>query len=553
MSEQAAPEGDKPAPKRPRKNAAEPAPASTPETIRRNVIVLAEGLGVTAPADAGKRPAVDIDWPYPTLGREFGLLARSSNLYLRGDALVTVDCRNGNVRAMDPLRFCSWADSLAWPFKMTGRAKGESVPRYARLSPALAAVILSTDEFRNEARELRAVYEMPLPAWRGEGEARTIELLAPGYDAAAKVLVLGTLDFHREQDPGEAQSWLLDVLREMPWAELADDPSAPMPRSLAVHVAAMLAPFCALLIGEHARRPMFCYIADQVGSGKTMLAKMALAPVFGEPAPINADSRPEEFEKRIESAILEQRPYLFLDDCRKFKSPVLNMLLTSGRVSSRKMGGNDMPELPNRMQIYATGNGLELSADLDRRAMIADLYFPGEALARKFRKPIVEEWLFARETRAKFLAALWALIRHWRDAHKCRRFEEAHRPSFETFAGIVGSIVIGASFANPFGPRTSTLGGDEETAALLSLVLSIVDKEEKDRDLTRREIMEQGAELGILGDIVGERGDLAKRLGNKLRMIRGKPFRDSKGRKFTLGHRKGSKGLHVYPLEFVKD
>jgi hypothetical protein len=230
------------------------------------------------------------------------------------------------------------------------------------------------------------------------------------------------------------------------------------------------------------------------------------------------------------------------------------MLLTSGRVSSRKMGGNDMPELPNRMQIYATGNGLELSADLDRRAMIADLFFPGEALTRKFRRPITEEWLFARETRAKFLAALFALVRHWRDAHACRRFEEAQRPSFETFAGIVGSIVLGASFANPFGPRDAgALGGDEETAALRELVGALADGEEKDREFTRLEIVEEAEKLGILGDIVGAAHDKPKTLGKRLAMIRGRPFHDSKGRKFTLGKRKGAKGLACYPLEFVRE
>lgn len=328
-----------------------------------------------------------------------------------------------------------------------------------------------------------------------------------------------------------------------------------MPRSLAVHLAAMLATFCPLLVGEHARRPMFCYIADQVGSVKTMLAKMALAPLFGEPAPINADSRPEEFEKRIESAILEQRPYLFLDDCRKFKSPVLNMLLTSGRVSSRKMGGNDMPELPNRMQIFATGNGLELSADLDRRAMIADLFFPGEALTRKFHRPITEEWLFARETRAKFLAALWALVRNWRDAHGCRRFEEAHRPSFETFSGIVGSIVIAAGNGNPFAPRDGgALGGDEETAAFRELVIALADsKAGEDCIFTRREMVEKAEELGILGAIIGAARDVPKALGKKVATIRGRPFRDTSGRKFTLGKHGTTRQLGRYPLEFEQE
>ena len=553
MSKQNPQAGNEPSPKRTKKNPAEAAPNSTPEEIRRKVIVLAEGIGVTSPAEAGNKPPVDILWSYPQLGREFGQLARSSNLYRRGDSLVTVDSRNGNAKTMDPIRFCSWADSLAWTFQMVeNRKTGEWSRRYARLNVDLAAKILATDEFQNEARELRAVYEMPLPIWRGDGENKTIELLSTGYDADAKVLILGTLDFDRELDPAEAHAWLSGALREIPWAELADNPADPNPRSLAVHIAAMLSPFAGLLVGEQSRRPMFCYIADQVGSGKSMLARMALAPVFGEPAPVNADLRPDEFEKRIESAILEQRPYLFLDDCKKFKSPVLNMLLTSGRVSTRKMGGNDMPELPNRMQLVATGNGLELSADLDRRAVIADLHYPGDALKRRFAKPITEEWLHARDTRSRFLACLWAFVRKWRDGFHCKRFEECYRASFETFSGIVGSIVKAAGFGEAFAPRESTLGGDEETAALLSLIVSLVDNEDEDREFSRIEIMEQAKADGILGDIVGG-AEPTRALGKRLAMLRDKPLSDSRGRKFTLGHRKGAKGLHRYPLEFVKE
>ena len=524
---------------------------SAPDAIRAGIANLATGLEVVE-AEGRQLPQINLDWPFKQLGRELGQLARGTNFFRRGQDFVTVDPRDGELRGMTNERFCSYVEELCWPFKIKGR---EFAPSFTRFPRELAGQILASDDFRAHCRELHTVHEAALPAWRGTGESRTVDLSPTGYDSETKVFSVGSLDYERNLDPGEAQEWLLETCGAFPWAEAVEHPKHVLQcRSFAAHVAGMLAPYCSHLLGDHARRPMFGYLANQAGSGKTRLAQMALAPVYGEPCATNADQRPDELEKIISTAALDQRPYLFLDDCGNFKSRALNMLLTSGRISTRIMGQSKMPDVPNRMQLFLTGNAVEIGHELLRRSLLVDLFWPGDVLQRTFPKTITEEWLYSRETRSRFLAVLWAFVRHWRDHHNMKRFDEAKRPSFESFAEIVGSIVLGSDFGNPFGHREALLGGDEEGEALKGLLATIageVADPESSPEYRPKDIAEKAEALGLLDMIVPYAKDQHKALGHRLKLLRGRQIRDTQGRLFEFGRRAGNKGA-IYPLVFLK-
>ena len=527
-------------------------PETGPDAIRANL--RAFSIGVEAPRPEGNQLSqLNLDWPLKRLGRELGQLARGGNLFRRGQQFITIDERTGEGRDMTTERFCSYAEEISWPFKFKGSR--EPMPVFTRLPKELAALILNSDDFREQAREVVAIYEPALPAWVGEGESRTIELQAKGYNPETKVYCANSLEYDRNLDPGEAQEWLLETLGAFPWAEAEKPSQVLLSRSFAAHTAAMLAPYCTLLLGEHARRPMFPYLANQMGSGKTRLAQIALAPVFGEPCMVNADQRPEELDKIISTAALEQRPYLFLDDCGDFKSRALNMLLTSGRISTRIMGQSKMPDVPNRMQVFLTGNGIDIGQELLRRSVITDLFYPGELSERKFSNSITEEWLFARETRSRFLAVLWSFVRNWRDQHGMKRFPEAKRASFETFAGVIGSITLAAGLTNPFGPRHNVLGGDDEAKALVRLLCIVageVTDTENPPEYRPRELAEKAEGLGLLDVIIPYAKDQNKALGHRLKLQRGRHYRDTEGRLFEFGRREVSAGA-VYPIRFLVD
>lgn len=528
-----------------------PEPAG-PDAIRANLGAFSVGVE-SPPTEGSQLPQVNLDWPLKRLGRELGQLARGGNLFRRGQQFITIDERTGEARDMTPERFCSYAEEISWPFKLKGAQN--PMPVFNRFPKELAGLVLNSDDFREQAREVVAIYEPALPVWVGEGAGRTIELTAKGYNPANKVFCVNSLEYDRNLDPGEAQEWLLDTLGAFPWAEAEKPSQVLLCRSFAAHTAGMLAPFCSLLLGEHARRPMIPCLANQPASGKTRLAQIALSPVFGEPVAVNADQRPEELEKIISTAALEQRPYLFLDDCGNFKSRALNMLLTSGRISTRIMGQSKMPDVPNRMQIFLTGNGIEIGGELSRRSVIVDLFYPGELAERKISNPITEEWLYARETRARFLAVLWSFVRHWRDHHGMKRFPEAKRPSFESFAEIIGSITLGAGLSNPFGPRHNVLGGDDEEKALVRFLCRLageVTDTENPPEYRPRELSDKAEEWGLLDAIIPYAKDQSKALGHRLKLQRGRQYRDTQARLFEFGKREVSAGA-IYPIRFLGD
>lgn len=539
---------DNPKPKTDRsKNAKKKAaPRTRSESIKDALPALAAGAGVELPAEAQAHlPQLDITQPVRVLARELGMLSRTTNLFARAEGFVTVDTTTGETRPMPAERLCSWVERIAWTFKPANH--GDT---FARVRVDLARLILAADDFRAHVRELRAVQLVRLPVWRGEGEARAMELLPPGYDEATGLFTVETVPFDEDMDAGEAQEWMLkEVFAGYPLSD-AEHGLAKC-RSAAAHFVGMLTPFCDLLLPDGAMRPMLVYLANQKGAGKSTLAKMVFAPVHGIPAATNADANDTELEKIIGTAILEQRPYLFLDDMGNFKSRALNMVLTSPRVAVRVMGKSSMPELPNKMLVAVTGNMVNIGDELARRALIIDLFSAREATERTFDHPITDTWLALPETRARFLAALWAFVRHWRDMGMPRR-PEAWRASYEAHAGLVGSIVLSLGMANPFAKREHGMGGDDEGEGLSELLRHIADAlpDGGSDEWTVGQIAEKAERLSLLDVIVPYAKDQKKALGHRLKHWRGRILTDNQGREFEFGKRKGNKGA-IYTVRMV--
>lgn len=526
-------------------------PLRGPDAIRANISSLL--VSVEEPLKESRQlPQINLDWPLKQIGRELGKLTLGSNLFRRGEQVITIDPESGEVREMTSNRFCSYAEELCWPFK--NKTHNSFGPAFSRFNKGLADLILSSDDFRNQTREVTAIYEPSLPAWQGEGSDKTIELIPRGYNPATKVYCAHSIDYERSLAASDALEWIIEMLGDFPWAETQNKSTLHSSRSFSAHIAGMLATFCTLLLGDHARRPMFPYLANQSASGKTRLAQIALAPVYGEPVTVNADQRADELEKIISTAALEQRQYLLLDDCGNFKSRALNMLLTSGRVSSRLLGLSKMVDAPNRVQVFLTGNAISMGHELLRRSVIVDLFYPGNLAERKFSHQITEAWVFSKETRSKLLSVLWSFVRHWRDHHELRCFPESKRASFESFASIIGSINMGVSLFNPFESRGSVLGGDNEGDALIELLRTVAGEVIDTDVLTEyrpRELMDKAESMGLLDAIVPHAKDQKKALGHQLKLQLGRQFRDTRGRLFEFGKREVSAGA-AYPIRFLK-
>lgn len=523
--------------------------ATRSEAIKKALPTLAAGVGIQLPADAETQlPHLDTGGTLRAMGRTLGMHSRTTNLFSRNGVYITVDAATGETKEMREARFCSWVESLVWPVKITANGA-----QRVRLGVDLARQILHSDEFATHVRPLREIRLVRLPVIRANGK---LELLPPGYDEATGYFTVDGVPYDEDMDAGEAQEWLLhSVLAGYPWADAADGRKVATSRCVAAHVAGMLTPFCALMLPDAANRPMFVYLANQKGAGKSALAKMMLAPVFGFPAATNADTKEQELENQIASALLVSKPYLFLDNMKNFRSGTLAMVLTSPRVALRVLGKPDMPELENRTLFVLTGISVNIGDELLRRSVIIDLFCARDATARRFEHEITDAWFEDRANRAKMLASLWAFVRHWSDAGM-KRYPEAHRATFEACASLVGSIVLSLGLANPFARREADMGGDEEGDALIEVARLSADPipDKGQREWKPGELVELAEDNGLLDLIVPYAKQQGKALGQRLRGLRGREYQDHKGRWFKFGdsHRTRGSGGAFYRVRILE-
>ncbi len=515
---------------------------SGPEAIRKNFVAVANATDTPAPGDGSRLPTVNLSQSISALARTVGMILRPAPIFRFGESLSTVD-EAGRIAGMTAERFTSWVESWLAFTRPT-----KDTPAVESIGKDLAGKILAADQFRNQLRELKAVAAVRLPVWTGE--ARTVELAPEGFDEGTGLFTVNRISYQDDMSGEDAWGILWDCLKEFPF-DPEGEISVKMRRSFAAQVAAMLGVFCHALFPEGTPRPMLIYNANQPGSGKSLLMRIALAPVHGPPPESGKPESEAEFEKVLDSAAIARKPFLVLDDCRSIHSQALNRFVTSPVLETRLMHSQRLAMVPQVTQVLATGNSLAISEDLDRRALVIDLFEAGEAAGRSFAKEITPGWLFLPATRARFLAALWALVRRWRD-EGMPMMKQHRRGSFEDWSGVIGGMVIACGMSNPFAPRKAESGGDEAGRAL-RLVLGNLAGEasiEIPPVLTTGEILARAESDGMLEMIVGFPKSPEKVLGGKLKHLKGRHLIDSQGRMFEFGRREMATGAR-YPVRFL--
>ena len=296
---------------------------------------------------------------------------------------------------------------------------------------------------------------------------------------------------------------------------------------------------------------MIVYNGNQPGTGKSTLARMTLYPVYGEAVAKGVNRNPDELRKILDTAALERKPYLFLDDLADLRSNELNAFVTSNSWSARVLGHSRTEEAPIESQVIITGNQLDIGAELERRALVVDLFFASDTLARRFAHEISDEWLMKSETRAKMLAFSWSAVRHWRDTN-FQNDPEAYRPSFEAYASLVGSIVAAGGYPGPFTPRECKMGGDDEGHAIQALLRAAASKVEDHGTeyLRPDDLLALATELEVLDLIVRSAKNPRQSLGHKMRRWQGRQLTDDKGRLFAFGKHENNRGA-IYPVTIL--
>ena len=512
------------------------------EEIRAQLSRLAAATGAPPPGDGRSLPSIARNQPLAGLSLAVAQALRAAPLFRRGDALVTVDATTGEALPMTATRWRSWHQ------RFFHFVEGDGDERRTVNAPQdLALCILASDEFRASVPELRAVNLLRLPAWRGEGKTRGIDLLPEGYHPVTKTFTVAALDYAQDWPLEDAQAWLDSTFGAFPFFEAGELFAR---RSFAAHVGAMLGIYAVNLLPAFAVRPMVLVIGNQPGVGKSTLVRAQLSPVHGEIAEGSKPKSDDELRKVLDATALAEKPYCFLDDLHSLASNDLNHFIASPTHEPRVMGQGVLAKCPNVWQVFGTGNGLNLTEDLDRRTLAIDLFDAGKAAARKVPEPMTNTRVFSVEYRAAACSALWAMLRHWRDAGmpKCA---EARKPSFEAYAEIIGSVIVCAGLANPFASRECSIGGDESGRALETALCRMAAALDDGEELTPAEILAHLTEANALDVVLPyDCKDERKALGHKLRKLRGREFIDEHGRRFEFGRREGSAGAH-YRIHFL--
>ncbi len=524
-----------------------------PYDVAQKLAPMLATLGVVSDPDFPRiAPVIDPSMPIRQLALELGQMLSRQNLFLRGDAIVTVDVETGKTEAMSAKRFTGWVEEF-----VAVRSNGRSQRLRDSLTREDADQVLSQDIFRCCLRPLNGVHKMRMPVFRADG---AIEFLKPGYDAPSGIYTIETIKYPMDWTIEAAMEYLNSHAEDYPWAWVGEPGDLATNRSWSVQLFAMLGTYCRALFPPGTTRPLVTYIGNQPGTGKSMLVAMGLMPVFGAATTTGCPKNDEDMAKVLETTARTRQPYLFLDDVRfGLDSTPLNRFLTDESHGGRVMGGNSAVfDEPAITQVFATGNGLKVTQDLMRRGLIVELFLPGEVRGRKFRRRITMQYLKLEETRQSFLAALNAIVRLYIEEVKERPIEE-HRhesplESFEEFSGVIGQMVRFLGMADPL--QAPEIAANEDDDEMRELLVIAATGEPCDYTFDRKALVLIARANGLLESLVGSKDDAemdskaTKRWGRQLQTWRGRELVDQKGRRFQFGSKRQKRGA-TYPLKFI--
>lgn len=363
------------------------------------------------------------------------ILKDKALLYQRGGLAVTVNQQKIEVVSSQLLR--TLVEKHVVCYRLSISAKGNEVNFDRTMTESDASGVLESRQFIEPLPQIDKIATARLPVIRADGK---LELLPKGYDAESKTLTIDPCEFDESVSLAQAKKVIDDLYGEFVFAKDGG-------RSKAVAIAAMVGQFADGLIARGAPRPVFSYLANAEGAGKTFCAKCALSPTHGA-VPINVGIKnDEEVEKRLLTAVIEGRGFILFDNCKgRIDSPALEAFVSASQFRGRILGISKSFEGPNDTSIVMTGNGCTFSPDLRRRSLVIQLVMREEfAEDRKFKRMMDDAELLKR--RPMILAALWALVKAWDAAGRPKPSRE--HSSFPRWAEIVGGVVEHAGYGCP--------------------------------------------------------------------------------------------------------
>lgn len=416
----------------------------------------------------------------------------------------------------------SWCEDHLTPYKYSGK-RGEVKVKHSMSKDAAEAVI-SSAQFLAKLPKVERIHPCPMPWLRQDG---SIDLLDAGLDQESGTY---TLDPGFTIDPmtlAEAREVLESVLEEFCFA---DDGG----RSKAVAIAAMLTVFASGIMPQRSLKPVFVYIANAEGSGKTTLAMLAGLPyreTAAEPAPADEN----EWRKKILSAVISGRRLLLLDNLKgRLNSPTLEAYTTSSAFTDRILGASREFTGEAGAAILITGNGLQWTPDLRRRSLAVELFMREmRAEDRRFKRALTPSTL--PRIRRRVLCSLWSLVAAWDQAGRPKA--SGNNSSFPEWCESIAGVVEFAGWKCPASAPSLEGMGDTDTADFTTLVAAM----QPARDYSFSDLIDLAAEIGVFENLANEIKNSGKNA-QSARAAMSSILKRYNGRRVTAAHYFAMKG-----------
>jgi len=222
--------------------------------------------------------------------------------------------------------------------------------------------------------------------------------------------------------------------------------------------------------------PHFLVNAPEPRSGKTYLIILITVLATGHIPPSTAgasEDRPDELEKRIETAALSGRPIMHLNNLpngMNFDSPRLSELGTEGFVTIRILGRHEEGLCDCRATtVFLNGNNVRVVGDLVLRTLECSLDPKSEEPEKRTFK--FDPLAAIRKDRGAYLSAIFTIARAFlRADHPIPKPEGMHSVAgFEAWSRLVQQPLMWLGMADPCGNITSMRAMDAQSDELQRL------------------------------------------------------------------------------------
>ncbi len=310
------------------------------------------------------------------------------------------------------------------------------------------------------------------PIMHADGSLHT----AGGYDPRTKLILAGNENWsalnvpdHPTQDDARAAlRWLLETAYlDFPFA---DDASKSVAVSSLLTAVIRPAIDCA---------PVHAFSAPQYGAGKSLQASFASIVATGtKPGMIAPGHDQQEFEKRVDAAIIAGDPVVILDNLsRPLSGDNLCSAITSDTATVRPLGSSTQMRVRTSAFWMATGQNLAVKRDMHRRTVIGYIDARMERPETRSGFAISDLLGWAAENRMRILSAVYTMLR----AHALAGYPtngEKSLGNFEAWSRRVAHCLVWLGMVNPVRSQERLRDDDPEIQNRITLMRALIDWQE---------------------------------------------------------------------------